>query len=386
MPEYDHLDWPFFERPHRELAHALDVWAEAHLREIDDSDAYEAARTLVRRLADGGWLQYCVRSEHGGIHERLDVRSLCLVRETLARFSSLADFAFAMQGIGSAPITRFGTDAMRERYLPAVASGEKIAAFALTERGSGSDAAAIQTTARQDGDAWVLSGDKTWISNTGIADFYVVFARTEEGSGARGLAAFVVDAETPGLEVSERIPMASPHPLGSLALNDCRVPAHAMLGEAGEGFKIAMTTLDTFRSTVGAAAVGFARRALAEALDHVRTRHVFGRQLSEFQMTQDKLATMATDLDAAALLVYRAAWCRDTSDRRVTREASMAKMFATESAQRVIDHAVQLLGGHGVASGSVVERLYRDIRPLRIYEGTTEIQKIIIASQLLRRS
>ncbi len=386
MAESSFLDWPFFDAGHRELAEALDVWASTFLDEAHGADEYAATRALGWQLAEGGWLRYCVPAAHGGVHERIDVRALCLIRETLARFSGLADFAFAMQGLGSGPISFFGSAQQRAAYLPAVARGEKIAAFALSERQAGSDVAAIATTATRDGDHYVLDGSKTWISNAGLADFYVVFARTGEGPGARGLSAFVVDADASGLAVTEKISVIAPHPLGTLAFEGCRVPGSALLGEPGQGFKIALATLDVFRATVGAAALGLARRAMAETLRHTRRRHVFGQALSEFQMTQDRLADMAMEIDASALLVYRAAWRKDSGAARVTLEAAMAKAYATEAAQRVIDRAVQLFGGLGVTAGSVVERLYRDVRPLRIYEGATEIQKIIIAGQLLKQS
>jgi acyl-CoA dehydrogenase len=295
----------------------------------------------------------------------------------------LADFVFAMQGLGSGPISLFGTEAQKAAYLPPVAAGEKVAAFALSEPEAGSDVAAMATTARDEGDAWVLDGAKTWISNGGIADFYVVFARTGEAPGAKGLSAFVVDADTPGLSVVERIPLIAPHPLATLRFDGCRVPKDRLIGTAGEGFKIAMATLDVFRSTVGAAALGFARRALDEALTRASTRKLFGAPLSDLQLTQAALADMALDVDASALLVYRAAWAKDSGAPRVTREAAMAKLHATERAQAVIDAAVQLFGGQGVVSGSPVERLYREIRALRIYEGASEVQKVVIARQTL---
>lgn len=375
---------PFFEDAHRTLATTLRIWAQEHIGEAHGEVPVVETRRLVEALAEGGWLQYSVVGSHGGAFEGLDVRSLCLVREALAWHSGLADFAFAMQGLGTGPISLFGTEQQQAAYLPAVVQGTKIAAFALTERASGSDVSAIATTARRDGDGYILDGSKTWISNAGVADVYVVFARTGEAPGAKGLSAFIVDASAEGLSVTEQIEVIAPHPLGTLVFTECYVPEDAMLGTPGDGFKIAMATLDVFRSTVGAAALGFARRAMAEALQHVQQREVFGQPLANFQMTKDKLADMAMDIDASALLVYRAAWCKDSGQERVTKEAAMAKAFATEAAQRVIDHAVQLLGGLGVTAGHPVERLYRDIRPLRIYEGTTEIQKIIIAGQVLK--
>jgi acyl-CoA dehydrogenase len=379
------LAWPFFEDRHRDFAERLEAWAARELAPLEHAagglDA--TCRRLVRALGAAGWLRHCVPALYGGDAERLDVRTLCLAREILARHAGLADFAFAMQGLGTGPISLYGTDEQKRRYLPPVAEGKRIAAFALSEPEGGSDVAALRTTARRDGGDYVLDGRKTWISNAGIADHYVVFARTGEGPGAKGLSAFVVDADAPGLSVAERIDVIAPHPLGTLAFEGCRVPRDRLLGNPGDGFRIAMATLDVFRSTVGAAALGFARRALDEAVGRVRTREAFGRRLAEFQATQLRLADMATEIDAAALLVYRSAWAKDRAAERVTREAAMAKMYATEAAQRVIDSAVQLFGGMGVVSGVPVERLYREIRALRIYEGTTEIQKLVIAAQVL---
>ncbi len=386
MADKTFLDWPFLENSHRELAEDIDAWAAGHVyRMVDDhQDPDGACRKLVKGLGEAGFLTLCVPAPHGGRHGQLDVRSLCIARETLARYDGLADFAFAMQGLGSGPISLFGTDELKQRYLPAVARGEAIGAFALTEPDSGSDVAAISTTARADGNEFVLDGAKTWISNGGIADQYVVFARTGEAEGARGLSAFVVDAGTPGFEVTERIDVIAPHPLGKLEFDGCRIPASNRLGEGGDGFKIAMATLDVFRTTVGAAALGFARRALDEAVSWSTRRRIFGEPLSELQMTQAKIAHMATSIDAAALLIYRAAWTKDRRAPRITREAAMAKMFATEQAQQIIDQALQLHGGEGVRSGVKVEQLYRDIRALRIYEGATEVQQIIIARETLK--
>ncbi|MDQ3606966.1 MAG: acyl-CoA dehydrogenase family protein, partial [Gemmatimonadota bacterium] len=327
--------------------------------------------------------RYVVPAAYGGLHERLDVRSLCLARETLARHSGLADFAFAMQGLGSGPISLFGSEELKRRYLPPVVAGEKVAAFALSEPEAGSDVAAMRTTARREGDGFLIEGRKTWISNAGIADHYVVFCRFPEG-GEKSFAAFVVEADNPGLRVVERIEVIAPHPLGTLEFDDCRVPATALVGEPGAGLKVALGTLDVFRSTVGAAALGFARRALDEAVRWTQERQAFGKPLSHFQLTQARLAEMALAVDASALLVYRAAWTKDSGAERVTREAAMAKLYATEAAQRVIDDAVQLFGGRGVVAGEVVEKLYREIRALRIYEGTSEIQKLVIAAQLLK--
>ena len=335
------------------------------------------------RWERSGWLRYLVSAECGGPHAAIDVRSLCLIRETLAGYSGIADCAFAIQGLGSVPVSLFGSDALRKKYLPGVVAGTRLGAFALSEPESGSDVASLRTSARRDGGDYVLNGTKTWISNAGIADHYIVFARTGEPGDAKGLSAFVVDADTPGFEVTEKLDIIAPHVIGTLVFDDCRVKASSMLGQPGDGFKIAMSTLDVFRPTVGAAALGFARRALKEAIARVSERQVFGKKLAQLQATQMRLADMAVDVDASALLVYRAAWAKDTQDRRVSCESAMAKLYATEAAQRVIDSAVQLFGGLGVTVGNVAERLYREIRPLRIYEGTSEIQKIIIATQLL---
>ena len=386
MADLTFLQWPFFDESHRALAAALNAWAASALSAPDDEedDVDGQCRRLAARLGGAGWLRHCVPAAYGGAREHLDARSLCIARETLARCSGLADFVFAMQGLGSGSIALSGTEAQKQRYLPAVAAGRQIAAFALSEPEGGSDVASLRMTARAEGDHYVLDGRKMWISNGGIADHYVVFARTGEGPGSRGLSAFVVDAGTPGLRVAERIRVIAPHPLALMAFEDCRVPRAQLIGKPGEGFGIAMATLDIFRATVGAAALGFARRALDEAVARVKQREVFGKPLAEFQATQLKLAEMATEIDAAALLVYRAAWSKDCLAGRVTRESAMAKMYATEAAQRVIDAAVQLWGGMGVVHGVPVERLYREIRSLRIYEGTTEIQKLVIASQVLR--
>jgi acyl-CoA dehydrogenase len=334
-------------------------------------------------LGQAGHLRWCVPAAHGGALPALDSRALVVARETLARHDGLADFAFAMQGLGTGSITLAGSPEMKARYLPPVGRGERIAAFALSEPDAGSDVAAMATTARLDGNHWVLDGTKTWISNGGIADHYVVFARTGPEAGARGLGAFVVDADTAGLTIADRIEVIAPHPLATLRFEGCRVPADRMLGNPGDGFRIAMATLDIFRSTVGAAALGFARRALDEAIARTSARKIFGGTLSDLQIPQAMLADMATDVDASALLVYRAAWTKDVLGRRVTRESAMAKMVATEAAQRTIDAAVQLHGGLGVTKGVKVEELYREIRALRIYEGATEVQKVVIARQTL---
>jgi acyl-CoA dehydrogenase len=386
MPDRSFLGWPFFEPRHRAFAEAIDAWAEDQIAPLEaagephgDQALDSACREILARLAAGGWLKHAVPQ---GADGKLDVRTLCLTRETLARHLALADFVFAMQGLGSGPISLFGTDAQKAAYLPDVSTGEKIAAFALSEPDAGSDVAALATTATRDGADWVLDGAKTWISNGGIADFYVVFARTAD-AGSKGLGAFIVDADSPGLSIAERIPLIAPHPLATLKFDRCRIPADRMIGGEGEGFRIAMATLDVFRSTVGAAALGLARRALDESLDHARRRKLFGAPLSELQLTQAALADMALSVDASALLVYRAAWTKDSGAPRVTREAAMAKLHATDGAQEVIDKAVQLHGGHGVRVGSTVERLYREVRALRIYEGASEVQKVVIARQAL---
>ena len=385
MPDRSFLDWPFFEDRHRALAAELDAWAGRTVPGlVDHHDVDGSCRRLVAALGQAGWLRHAVPASHGGASDRLDVRSLCLIRETLARHDGLADFAFAMQGLGTGSVSLFGTDALKDRVLPPVRDGRAIAAFALSEPDAGSDVAAMATTAVSDGpDAVRIDGVKTWISNGGIADHYVVFARTGEAPGARGLSAFLVPADAPGLTVADRIEVIAPHPLATLRFDGCRVKLSDRIGGPGEGFKVAMATLDVFRSTVGAAALGFARRALDEALGRARSRQMFGAPLADLQLSQAALAEMATAVDASALLVYRAAWAKDRGAARVTREASMAKMYATEAAQQVIDRAVQLFGGLGVTRGVKVEELYREIRALRIYEGATEVQKIVIARQLL---
>lgn len=378
------LAWPFFDDAHRHLGTDLDAWCSRELKVDHHADTDATCVALVRQLGRAGWLKYCVPASHGGALDKLDSRALCVLRETLARHDGLADFAFAMQGLGSGAITLAGSDALRQRYLPRVASGEAIAAFALSEPNAGSDVAAMACTATLDGEDYVLNGEKTWISNGGIADFYCVFVRTGEAPGARGISAFVVDADTPGLTIAERIDVSAPHPLARLKFENCRVPASQRLGQAGQGFKVAMMTLDIFRASVAAASLGFARRALDEGLARAKSREMFGQTLADFQITQAALGDMATSVDAAALLTYRAAWQRDVQGQRTTREAAMAKMFATESAQQVIDRALQMFGGAGVVSGAIVERLYREIRSLRIYEGATEVQKLIIARELLK--
>lgn len=383
MFDCNHLEWPFFSKAHKDMASLLNLWAEQFTSEIgtDQADIDARCRAFVGELGSQGWLRYVVPSKFGGVSDTLDTRSLCLVREILARCDGLLDFTFAMQGLGSGAISLFGSDQQKSTYLPGVCEGRRIAGFALSEQRAGSDVAAITTSAERVGDAYVLNGSKTWISNGGIADFYTVFARTGPGCGSKGISAFIVDASTDGLVIDERIHINTPHPLATLKFDSCRVPDSALLGAPGQGIKIALTTLDVFRPTVGAAALGFSRRAFEEATKHATERKLFGQNLSDMQLTQAKVADMALDIDAAALLVYRAAWVRDVLGRRITREAAMAKLYATEAAQRVVDAAVQLFGGLGVVSGQVVEQLYREVRALRIYEGATEIQKLIIARE-----
>ena len=381
MPDRSFLDWPFFEERHRALAEELETWAVRELVSVDHSDPDAACRDLVARLGRDGWLRHSAIDPEAA-DSRLDVRSLCLIRETLARHNGLADFAFAMQGLGTGAISFFGT-AEQKAWLVKTRSGMAISAFALTEPRSGSDVANIEATAVRDGADYVLSGEKTWISNGGIADLYVVFARTGEALGAKGLSAFILPADTRGLEIAERLEVIAPHPLARLRFDGLRLPATAMIGAPGEGFKIAMSVLDVFRPSVGAAALGFARRALDAALERAAGRELFGAPLAELQLVQGQIAEMALDVDAAALLVYRAAWAKDSGAQRITREAAMAKLFATESAQAVIDKAVQIHGGDGVRAGHAVEQLYREIRALRIYEGASEVQKVIIARQAL---
>ncbi len=392
-----HLNLPFFTSEHRALADSLAIWTQQQT--VDESDDRCACREWVRLLGDAGWLRYCVPAEFGGALDKLDSRALVILRETLAFYSPLADFAFAMQGLGSGAITLAGTPAQRSAYLPAVARGDKIAAFALSEPDAGSDAGAMKTVANYLDDTWAdgtlgsysLTGRKTWISNGGIADYYCVFAKTEPLAGTRGITAFIVDADTPGLDSSEHIEVMAPHPLATLRFADCRLSASARLGELNGGFKLAMQTLDIFRASVAGASLGMARRALAEGLSYARQRPLFGQRLSDFQLTQAKLGEMAALIDAGALLTYRAAWMRDAlgtatpSDAQsYTAAAAMAKMTATENAQRVIDMSLQMHGGMGVKVGSKIESLYRDIRSLRIYEGATEVQQLIIGKSVLK--
>lgn len=377
MPDRSFLDWPFFEPRHR--AHAEGLAAFAAGLEVDHADVDAACRRLVAALGEAGWLMPTAAEEG----ERLDVRTLCLSRETLAWHDGLADFAFAMQGLGTGALSLFGTPEQKAAWLPRTRRGEAIAAFALTEPRSGSDVANSTMTATRDGDSYILSGENIFFYYWGISDIYTVFARTGEAPGARGLSAFLVTPDMPGFSVAERLEVMAPHPLARLRFEEVRVPASAMIGAPGEGFRIAMSVLDVFRSTVAAAALGFARRALDEALERVRSREIGGAPLASLQMVQGHIADMALEIDASALLVYRAAWTKDMGAPRVTREAAMAKLFATDRAQEVIDRAVQLFGGDGVRRGSKVEALYREIRALRIYEGASDVQRVVIARQTL---
>lgn len=380
MSDRSFLNWPFFEDRHRDHADKLDAWCAKHLP-VDHGDVDAACRELVAMLGRDGWL-LPTAVDPADPKKPLDVRTLCLTRETLARHDGLADFAFAMQGLGTGALSLYGTPEQRQ-WLNKTRAGQALAAFALSEPRSGSDVANMDMTARRDGDSYVLDGEKTWISNGGIADFYITFARTGEAPGARGLSAFLVPADTKGLSIAERIEVIAPHPLARLAFKDCRLPASALIGKPGDGFKIAMSVLDVFRSTVGAAALGFARRALDESLTRATKRELFGAPLFDLQMVQGHLADMALNVDASALLIYRAAWTKDSGAPRVTREAAMAKLYATDRAQSVIDKAVQLHGGDGVRHGHIVESLYREIRALRIYEGASDVQKVVIARQIM---
>jgi alkylation response protein AidB-like acyl-CoA dehydrogenase len=378
------LNQPYFDDHHREFAQALTNWSTKHLNNIDHHDVDQSCKDLVRNLGKGQWLKSAVAGKaYGGNLDTIDTRSICLSREILAYHDGLADFSFAMQGLGSGAISIAGNSAQQLAYLPAVVSGQKIAAFALSEPQAGSDVAAMQCSAKVLGDHVIISGEKTWISNGGIADFYIVFAREPDSVGTKGISAWIVDANTPGLEIAERIEVIAPHPLARLKFNQCKVPLAQRIGAPGEGFKIAMRTLDIFRTSVAAAALGFARRAFDEALSYAKERPMFNQHLSDFQLTQSKLANMALSIDSSALLIYRAAWLRDQG-QVITKEAAMAKLMATEQAQIVIDQAVQIFGGKGVVSGNIVEKLYRDIRALRIYEGASEVQQLIIARELLK--
>ena len=381
-PTREHLDWPFFDASHRDFAAKLDAFAASGvLASVDHHNVDKACRQLVILLGDAGLLG--VATGNAG-KTAIDSRSVCLARETLAWHDGLADFAFAMQGLGTGAIGLSGSEELKATVLPKVTSGEWLSAFALSEKEAGSDVAAMACAARAEGDSYILDGEKTWISNGGIADVYTVFARTGEAPGTRGISAFVVFADDPGFSIAERIDVIAPHPLATIRFDDCRIPASRRLGAPGEGFKIAMRTLDIFRASVAAASLGFGRRALDEALDHARTRKMFGATLGDLQLTQAALGDMATDMDAAALLTYRAAWRRDVQKLPTTKEAAMAKMTATETAQDVIDRAVQMFGGRGVKSGEITEKLYREIRALRIYEGATEVQKLIVARELMK--
>ncbi len=380
----DSLLLPFFTDDHRQLHDALHQWSAQHLtHRVHEGNVDDICVTLTRTLGKAGWLRYCVPAQYGGALPALDSRSLCLIRQTLGYYDGLADFAFVMAGLGSGPISLFGSDHLKERYLPKVATGELIAAFALSEPDAGSDVAAMTTRATRTASGYRLNGVKTWISNADIADFYTVFARVE-GDEAEGVTAFVVDANTPGLRVSERFDVCAPHPIGSLTFTDCEIPASQRLANPGQGFKVAMQNLDVFRASVGAAALGFAEAALDMGITRATTRPMFGAMLADLQMTQAAIGDMSTEIDAATLLIYRAAWERDILQRRTTKSAAMAKMFATESAQRVIDRCVQLHGGLGVKVGHPLEMLYREIRALRIYEGATEVQQVIIARETLK--
>ncbi|OCW57875.1 acyl-CoA dehydrogenase family protein [Hoeflea olei] len=382
MADRSFLDWPFFDDTHRALADHVDTWAAAELVDIDHSNPEAACQVLVKALAEADLLSLTA-IDPADPSSRLDVRSLCILRETLARHDGLADFAFAMQGLGTGAISLFGTPEQKAEWLPLTRSGKALSAFALSEPASGSDVANIGMTARRDGDHYVLDGEKTWISNGSIADVYTLFARTGEAPGAKGLSAFIVPAGLPGFDASERIDVVAPHPLARLTFSGCRIPASSMIGKPGDGFRIAMSVLDVFRSTVAAAALGFARRALDESIKRVAERELFGAPMSALQMVQGHIADMALDVDASALLVYRAAWLKDMGAPRVSREAAMAKLYATDHAQDVIDKAVQLHGGDGVRKGHIVESLYREIRALRIYEGASDVQKVVIARQTL---
>ncbi len=385
LHETSFLDWPFFEDRHRRLARALDQWCHTHLADLSHDDTDRTCRTIVARLGADGWLAHSAPDPTDAA-ARIDVRSLAIIRETLARHHGLADFAFAMQGLGMGPVTLFGSLEQRTTWLSKTRAGAAIAAFALSEAASGSDVANMTTTATRDGDAYVLTGEKTWISNGGIADIYVVFARTGGMPGAKGISAFLVPAATPGLEIVERIDVTAPHPLARIAFNACRVPVSARIGGEGEGFRMAMATLDVFRPTVGAAALGFARKAFGLTSQRVLSRSLFGAPMTDLQMVQGHIADMALQIDAAALLIYRAAWTKDQGAERITREAALAKMYATEMAQDVVDRAVQLHGGDGVRAGTAIENLYREVRALRIYEGATDVQKVVIARAALAGS
>lgn len=382
MADRSFLNWPFFEGGHSDFYDRFDRWVGSNLADLDHHDLDACCRATAEQLGQAGWLMHSA-VDPANTEQGLDVRTLCLTREILARHDGLADFVFAMQGLGTGALSLFGSADQRGRWLTKTRRGEALSAFALSEPRSGSDVANMDMTAVPDGQDYVLNGEKTWISNGGIADIYTVFARTGDAPGAKGISAFIVPADTPGLEVAERLEVVAPHPLARLVFDDCRVPVDAMIGQSGDGFKIAMSVLDMFRPTVGAAALGFARRALDETLSRASSRELFGAPLAELQMVQGHIADMALDIDAAALLIYRAAWTKDSGAARITREAAMAKLYATDRAQAVIDKAVQIHGGDGVRKGHIIESLYREIRALRIYEGASDVQKVIIARQAL---
>ena len=382
MADRSFLQWPFFDESHAAFYDGMDAWADGNLADVDHDDVDNACRSIAERLGESGLLMHTA-VDPAAENQRLDVRQLCLSREILARHDGLADFVFAMQGLGTGALSLFGSDAQKSQWLEKTRRGQALSAFALSEPRSGSDVANMDMTAFETPDGYILNGEKTWISNGGIADIYTVFARTGEAPGAKGISAFLVPANTEGLDVVERLEVVAPHPLARLSFKDCRIPASALIGKAGDGFKIAMSVLDTFRPTVGAAALGFARRALDETVSRAASRQLFGAALSELQMVQGHIADMALDVDAAALLIYRAAWAKDMGAARITREAAMAKLYATDRAQSVIDKAVQIHGGEGVRKGHIVESLYREIRALRIYEGASDVQKVIIARQAL---
>lgn len=386
MGDKTYLTWPFFDDSHRKLVERLESWCEANPELFANANSLpldEACRKIVHTLGKAGWLKYAVPKAYGGVNDKLDVRSICLIREALAQRSGLVEFCFALQGLGVGPITLFGSDELKKRILPSIATGNSIGGFAISEKEAGSDLAGMQTTARADKDGYVIDGEKTWISNAGIAQHYVVFCRLADEKD-KSFIALLVKVDNPGLKVTERISVMAPHPLGTIRLSKCRVGKDALVGEPGRGMQAALGTLDIFRATVGAAALGFARRAFDESVNHVSSRKAFGQTLADFQLTQARLADMATAIDASALMVYRAAWAKDAGATRITREAAMAKLQATESAQKIVDDAVQLHGAKGVVPGEVVERLYREVRALRIYEGASEIQKLIIAAQILK--
>ena len=380
MTDTSFLEWPFLGKSHKDLYFRLEDWAQNNLKDLNHNNVDNTCKLLVSKLGSAGFLNYSGISEE---NPKVDVRSLCLIRETLAKHDGLADFSFAMQGLGSMPISLHGNPEQQKFWLPKIQSGHAISAFALSEPRSGSDVANLELMAKRQRNGYVLNGEKTWISNGGIADVYTVFARTGEGPGAKGLSAFIVPANTPGLLITERIEAVSPHPLATLSFENLVLDADSMIGQPGDGFKIAMASLDNMRSTVGAAALGFARRAFQESITRSKSRVLFGAPLSDLQMIQGHLADMCVDIDASALLIYRAAWVKDSGAERITKEAAMAKLYATERAQVVIDKAVQIHGGDGVRKGHIVESLYREIRALRIYEGATDVQKIIIARNAL---